>query len=162
MNTDTERGEKSLLVTYYHCSELLLRTADVVPPGRWGQTIVATGPDHPFYYRELVWEQVRAMEFVDRPSRMVCAFAFQSEVSALTWAQVGEKIYAVSASPESPTFLADMTWITEARQHHAFPDVLEIVRCYWRGEASDHPTMELLVAGDLRIDRDVTAPDPSA
>jgi hypothetical protein len=144
-------------VSYYYCSEIPLTTGDVVSPGRWGQTIVATGPDHDFYYRELVWEQVRATEFPGRPSRMDCAFAFQSEASALTWAESGERIYAVSVGPESPTFLADMTWITVARQGHGFADVLEIVRRYWRGEASGHPAIELLVAGDLKIDREVGA-----
>jgi hypothetical protein len=149
-------------VSYYYCSEILLTTGDVVSPGRWGQTVLATGPDHHFYYRELVWEQVRATEFPSRPSRMACAFAFQSEASALTWAESGERIYAVSVGPESPAFMADMTWITVARQNHAFADVLEIVRRYWRGEVSDDPTVELLVAGDLKINREVTAPDPSA
>src|SRR5438132_3364821 len=68
--------------TYYWRGALWLLPEELVQPGNWGKVVFAYGIRHNLFYREYVYERIRAAEFAAMPSRMQSAFAFRDEAVA--------------------------------------------------------------------------------
>jgi len=116
-----------------------------IAPGRWGRLIAATGPTHPHFYREDLFEAVRSHEFPDRPSRLTCGYAWIGEPG---WAEPDptEHVYEV-AYPGGDAFPAHMGYLTDA-SGVPLGELIERARAYWRGDGALN---ELLVPGELEV-----------
>ncbi len=93
-------------------------------------------------------------EFADRPSRLTCAFAFETEAVARSFNNaLAPLLYRVEIDDKAaPTFRADMSWIDVlARGPNAFDEARELARRYWRGDPSGN-AWELLVESGLRVE----------
>ena len=127
---------------------------EIVPAGNWGRVIRAQGTRHNLFYRELVYELVRAAEFADRPSRMTASFAFEGEVVARNFNNPSAPLlYRVEVADQAAlTFRADMSWIdTLAGGPNAFDEARQLARHYWRGDPRGN-AWEVLVVSGLRVD----------
>lgn len=154
----------SMARLYYHVSRGLYQRGDLIAAGNWGRIILGTGPNHPLFYREYLFERMRAAEFPKKPSRMRAAFAFESSASALGWnhgENVPEYAYAVEITePKAPLHRADMSWLTVIREYRTFEGAEDCARRYWGGDEREPNWAEIITAGPLRVlDRLTTIPD---
>src|SRR5260370_180410 len=110
----------------FYKNQALLELGHVVTPGNWGRKILGVGPTHGAFYREQVFETIRAPEFSAGPSRMVVAFALEDETFATHWARGGmrEIVYRVRAADLNAVACAlDMGWFEELLVRHSFAAV---------------------------------------
>jgi hypothetical protein len=121
----------------YYRSGVWFQPGETVPKANWGRVIQTFGKTHNLFYREMLYELVRAQHFADRPSRMACVFAFESENVARGFNQPNAPLlYRVSLSnPNALAFRADMSWIDAiARGPNAFAEAESHARQYWQGD----------------------------
>lgn len=64
-------------MAWWHVTEDLYESDDLVHPGSWGRRVLGVGPGHTQYFRELHVDRIRAAEFADRPSRLSSCFVFE-------------------------------------------------------------------------------------
>jgi hypothetical protein len=132
---------------YTRTDERDFSPGDRIPAGRWGTTVLASGPTHRFFYREELLEAVRQHEYPGRPSRYTCGFAWPGEPrwDAL---QPGEIEYAVRWEVAG-AFVADATLLADIGAV-ALDEVVRLARLYW--QAAEPPVVaEVLVPGDLIV-----------
>lgn len=112
------------------------------------------GPVHPFFYRECLWEYIRAQEFAYRLTRMEAAYVFEDASFAAEWAALDQPhgyVYLVSLPPDARTDRLDMSWVTFAKQYHSFEGAQLTIRSYWRGDMRDPRQVEILTGSPLTI-----------
>ena len=121
-------------MSFFHCSSSSLEPGSIIKAGNWGRIIRAYGWAHNLAFREAVFDYVRATEFPDRPSRMVCSFFFDSEAEARFYIGADQGrlmmiVYEVSlVLPHAPQHGADWRGVTPVG-----PIDLEWIKDYWRG-----------------------------
>ncbi len=135
----------------FHVAAALYRSGDQVMPGNWGRLVMGQGPDHAFFYREYLWERIRAVEFPTRHSRLNVAYAFASHDFAQTYKQAGDFVYLVEIPDGIAPDRLDMSWIELAKAYRSFEGAEHCARSYWQGDERDPRQMELLVPGPLTI-----------
>jgi hypothetical protein len=121
---------------FFHASGLLYRPGDVIPAGNWGRVIFGTGPTHPLFYREYLFERVRREVAPDAPSRMASAYVLEDRDAARRFAEASAHryVYVVELIANGRTFRGDLGWIDMLAQWHSFEGVEHVATSYWRGE----------------------------
>ena len=115
-------------------------------------TVLARGPgEHPFWYREYLFEKIRRLEFPGLPSRMAVAYAYEGLPPRDHATESGQHTYVVTFDARCPAHRADMSWITAVRASRSFDQAEECARQYWGGVPSRAPLWEWLVAGRLEV-----------
>jgi hypothetical protein len=148
----------------FHHSHSFLDPDDVVHAGNWGRVVRGHGGLHPLFLQETLFELVRAREFVDLPSRLTCAFAYDTEAEAAAGrlndtSSTLQALYEVERVDDCVIHRADLdAWEWGLRPVHHPAEAEEVARTYWRGESPGR--QELLVAGDLRVVRVVDRGGP--
>jgi hypothetical protein len=100
--------------------------------------------------RELLMEQVRDADYPRLPSRQSCLWACNTIEEARLWQGklgTGSTICRLEVTgtvhrADSKLLLADSEPLSRT---------IERAHAYWRGEVSDNPEMETLVAGDISV-----------
>jgi hypothetical protein len=101
------------VVNFFHLAGIQLAPGSIVEPGNWGRIILATGPQHPEYQREIALENARLAKYPHKPSRLKAAFtsvdageakAFRARIPGFThhilyWVELAE--------PHAPSHLTD-------------------------------------------------------
>lgn len=141
--------------TYYWRGALWLAPGEVIQPGNWGKVIFAFGVRHNLFFREYVYERVRATEFAAQPSRMHSAFAFRDEAVARAFDQAAAPLlYRVQLPTGGHTATLDMQWLDVGSGAHTFDEAEDFARRYWAGEQTGQPRWEILSeSGFTVIDR---------
>ncbi|MHB8589797.1 MAG: hypothetical protein ACYDA0_13250 [Candidatus Dormibacteraceae bacterium] len=110
--------------TYYWRGALWLSPGEVIQPGNWGKVIFAFGVRHNLFFREYVYERVRATEFAVQPSHMRSASAFRDEAVARAFDQAAAPLlYRVQLVAGAHTATLDMQWLdvgSGARDGHGW------------------------------------------
>jgi len=148
-------------------ADVSLNIGDVVPPGRFGQGVIATGgvsdkePLPPlilFFFRECMIEHFRVTRTPRPPvSRLECAFAFESRDLAVFFAAVSQKpcYEVVPVDPSALISRHDMAWVDWMGQSGTPPRaVAEACERYWDGaaiETGDVSRWEWLSSSGLRV-----------
>lgn len=99
--------------SYYWLSDSAHRPGDVLPPGRWGQTVLST-PGHRWLKMEIQFEEVRRVTNVELPSRLDSSFLFIDRPTAdLLRSKRGDRyLYRVAlVDPDRPMHIADMALV---------------------------------------------------
>lgn len=104
--------------------------------------------------REFVFESIRASEYPEQPSRLSCAFAFESLDHANQYKNnfsPWNPIYEVElVDSEAPLHRAGFNLVTFPAAHDEFvPVTVDLARKYWRGEEIE--AVEILTASPLRV-----------
>jgi hypothetical protein len=147
----------------WHVSQVPLGVGAIVPPGRFGQAVIAGGayasslPGVSYFFREYMLEFVRVSRTSAVVSRLNCAFAFESQRMANILATQTQKPYyeVTPADPRAPISQHDMGWIDWMSQPRTTPsDVVHAIERYWNGDVA--PKMDLsgwewLSSSGLRI-----------
>jgi hypothetical protein len=115
-------------------------------------------------YAEVLYEEVRAAEFAERPSRLDCVFLLDAEESAEQWrrgARAGRGAILICDVESGEPFRADMNQIRLPDVHS--PDVgrkemEEAARAYWRGDLAPDARPEVLVSGRVVVLRQLAQP----
>lgn len=114
-----------------HFAPLRLRPGTVIDPGNWGRILKLRGINDPSWWREIAWEQYRAANFPDRPSRFACAFVFISGAAAAGYRP--STMYVLHrvrlASPGLGLFVTRMNLVPGPRP----PFDPAICHAYWQG-----------------------------
>jgi hypothetical protein len=141
--------------TYYWRGALWLQPGELVQPANWGKVIFAFGPRHTLFFREYLFERVRAAEFAAQPSRMNAAFAFRDEAAARAFANDGAPLlYRVQLVDGAHTATLDMQFVDALPTAHTFDETEDLARRYWAGEQTPQPRWEVLSeSGFTVIDR---------
>ena len=112
------------------------------------------------FYRELLFEWVRKINYPNLPSRMRSTFVYKTKEDAeraTSRTPYGpEHIYRVNTlGNPCLQFSADMAWIDAfADNIHSFDGAEEFVKKYWRGEKyfdTEKSIMEVLVDCDIVV-----------
>lgn len=146
------------MTKYYHSAPLLLDPGSIIQPGNWGRILNAYRKPVPAHgwmlARELAFESIRTAEFAHLPSRLSCAFAFE------TFDQANQ--YKTQFSPWNPLYEVELVdpgaachrggfnLVNFPADHLEFlPVVISWARQYWRGEQLETP--ELVTKSPLRV-----------
>jgi hypothetical protein len=147
-----ERGSRSAPLPLLRAT---LRDGRPDIPGRFGSVILSQGPDHRWFYRECLFERIRASPFPERPSRMRSAFAFESYQQAASWCSENpdtDHLYLVGlADAARPSFRADTSFLTTIRRRRTCDEVEEWIEMYWRGVIYEPEAVEVLTEGELVV-----------
>lgn len=151
----------------FHRCRGLHKVSDVIGAGNWGRIILGWGPLHNRYLLEYVFERVRLAEFPQKVSRIACVFAFDDENVAKTWVRGNqaepEHVYQVRpVDPQASIDRLDMSWTDCFSKYKTFDAVEECARRYWAGTVTAAPKYELLVGGDVVVERRVNSIDDDA
>jgi len=141
-------------MSLYYRSGVFYQPDEIILAGNWGRVIRAHGSRHSNFFREQLYESIRAADLGDRPSRMTCSFAFEAETIARSFNNaMAPLLYRVEIDDQAaPTFRADMSWIDVlTRGSNAFDEALEVARHYWRGDTHGNQ-WEILAASGLRVE----------
>jgi len=139
----------------------------IVQTGNWGRILNAynmQGFGNAWLLaREMTYEAVRAAKYPDKPSRLSCAFAFESIDGANQKRgdyQRWSSLYEVElVTPDAPSHRAPYNLVQfPAATTEFLPAVVQSADAYWRGE--DVQIAELLTKSALRI-RQVIATGPA-
>ena len=146
-------NEAAASPTYFWRGALWLAPGEVVPPGNWGRVVLGYGMRHNLFYREYVYERIRAAEFAAMPSRMRSAFAFCDEAVAGAFNQPNAPLlYRVQLVPGANAAKVDMQWLDVVP--HTFDEADDCARHYWGGNETPQPQWEVLSeAGFTVVDR---------
>jgi uncharacterized protein DUF2441 len=144
------------MTLYFHRSQALYQPDDVIQPGNWGRVIQGIGPAHGRFYPEYVLESLRRREFPEKPSRLLCAFAFENFDRAAKWNRVvvegiQEHIYAVTVPENALTHRGNVGWIEAMPLYRTFDGLDECVRNYWKGVDRDPEYWEVAVVAPLTV-----------
>jgi hypothetical protein len=115
-------------------------------------------------YMEVVYEEIRAAEFPERPSRLDCVFLLDAEEGAEQFRRAvrnGKGAILICDIEAGEPFRADMNHICPADVHS--PDVgrekmVEAARVYWSGELAADARTEVLVSGRVVVLRQLAQP----
>lgn len=75
----------------WHYAPIQLEPGSIINPGNWGRIISEAGPSHHCFAQEQVLENIRAMTFPYKPSRLRCNFAFRSKESAIAYQTIQQE-----------------------------------------------------------------------
>ncbi|RNC77259.1 hypothetical protein DA717_11235 [Piscirickettsiaceae bacterium NZ-RLO2] len=59
---------------FYHSSPTPLETGSTILPGNYGNIIQHYGSNHPLFEREMLLEEIRKINYPEKPSRLNCCF----------------------------------------------------------------------------------------
>ena len=123
--------------------------------------MLGVGGSHGFFFREYLFEKIRAAEFAERPDRLSSSYAFENCEYARRFRanQSLEHVYVVRpVDPSCRAHRADMAWVDLVLQHRTFDGVEECARRYWRGELRDPSgqSVEWLFEGELVVEDRIT------
>ncbi|MCZ6674221.1 MAG: hypothetical protein O7C75_14925 [Verrucomicrobia bacterium] len=143
----------------YHVREERLPSGTLIQSGRWGETVLKQGGDHPFFFREHLLEVWRREKTTVAVSRFACTFAFEGRDQAINFAEQNEFVLpVVPVDPNAPKAKLDMLWLTWMGDAGATTDkIMEWCASYWAGQlAADikpgaSPSWEWLFACSLRV-----------
>ena len=115
-------------------------------------------------YLEVVYEEIRAAEFPQRPSRLDCVFLLDAEEGAEQFRRAsrnGRGAILICDVEAGEPFRADMNQIRPPDVHS--PDVgrdrmLEAARAYWGGELASDARPEVLISGRVVVLRQLAQP----
>lgn len=143
----------------FHHSTEYYDVGETIPAGRWGRLLRGRGGRHGHFFRESLWEHIRATEFSDRPSRLACAYAYDNEQAAqhsrMAHAQETggwvPSLYRVEpANGDAISHRADVALIDDLVAMTDTHVAVERIRAYWKGTSIGGP-VEVLVGSDLRV-----------
>ena len=143
----------------YHVREERLPSGTLIQSGRWGETVLKQGGDHPFFFREHLLEVWRREKTTVAVSRFACTFAFEEQELATEFAsENGFVLPVVPVDPNAPKAKLDMLWLTWMREKGATTDkIMEWCASYWAGRSAADvkpdasPSWEWLFACSLRV-----------
>lgn len=156
---DVGRDHRSV-TSYYHLAPLLLAPGGIIQPGNWGRIINCyrcepqASQNASLMAREMAFEAVRAAKYSSLPSRLSCAFVFETLEHANQYKQNFSRwnsTYEVELlTPEAPSHRAGFNLIQFPPATVEFlPVVTQWAEAYWRGEEIQIP--ELLTKSPLRV-----------
>jgi hypothetical protein len=96
--------------SYFHFAPTLLGPGSIVMPGNFGRLIQLHGSQHPLWQREQALENIRALHYASKPSRLASCFAYPTEAIARQSNQVlattepsklGDVLYEVEPTDSS-------------------------------------------------------------
>ena len=146
------------MATYFHSAPLLLDVGSVIQPGNWGRILNAyRRPNNgsPWLIaREMAFETIRASKYQNLPSRLSCAFVFESLDDA--------NQYQGQFTPWNALYEVEMTDVNAPRHRGAFnlielppegveflPVTVQRAEQYWSGSQIQVP--EIITKSSLRI-----------
>ena len=147
------------MVTLFRWDDRLFNVGAVIPPARYGQTLLGIGPDHARWRREIVTEFIRTANFPDRPSRLAGLLAFTSPGNAYknfaTFAGSGTyRLYQVEALERTTIFIAaewQLYEVVSALERNDLKNATREARRYWEGGAHGDGLMEAIASTGLRV-----------
>jgi hypothetical protein len=149
-----------------HCCPILLGPGSLILPGNYGRIIEESGPDHRFWKREALLEEIRSAEFREKPSRLRATFSCPTLEAACAYRHAMElkgggfkfqRIYEVEKSaPDAPEHCADLNTVEPlARRNQSNEDA---ARSYWRAaiwtQVLGYPGVrfaEIVTSSSLRV-----------
>lgn len=146
------------MTTYYHSAPLHLAPESIIQPGNWGRILNSYRQSHLnnawLLAREMAFEAIRSSEFSGLPSRLSCAFVFESLEHATQYRNQFSPwnlIYEVEiVSPDAPSHRAAFNLVQfPGDQTEFLPVTVSLARKYWGG--SDVEVAEILTMSPLRI-----------
>jgi hypothetical protein len=146
------------MTSYFHSAPLLLEPGSIIQPGNWGRILNCYRQPHAnngwILARELAFESIRAAEFPNSPSRLSCAFVFETLEHANQYKNQfspWNPLYEVElVNPDAVSHRAAFNLIKFVGDQTEFlPVVVAWARSYWRGEQIEVP--ELLTTSALRV-----------
>ncbi|MFT3850907.1 MAG: DUF2441 domain-containing protein [Propionivibrio sp.] len=145
------------MTIYYHSAPLLLEPGAIIHPGNWGRILncYTQQQGNPWLLaREFVFESIRVSEYSDLPSRLSCAFAFETLDHA--------NEYKSNFSPWNPLYEVELVDAAASVHRAGFnlvafppantefvPVVVGLARKYWRSEEIE--VTEILTKSALRV-----------
>ncbi len=113
----------------------------LIQPGRWGNTVLKGGGNHPFCFREHLLEVWRREKTSVGVSRFMCSFAHEGQRQAQEFASQNEFVLPVApVDPNAPRARLDMLWLTWMSEPGATTSkIARWCSGYWSGL----PTTEL-------------------
>jgi uncharacterized protein DUF2441 len=112
--------------------------------------------------KERIFEEVRAQDFPDRPSRQRCLFAFPenldpaSYLPAMGFQMAGRTLVRITAAEDAKVHFANLSLLNAQLASDA--QIAESARAYWSGKDTsvDKMTTEVLVEGNFIIEEVIT------
>ncbi|MNJ87494.1 hypothetical protein D3C87_50140 [compost metagenome] len=147
-------------MTLYHSSNNDLAPGDIIAPGNWGKMVFYSRVDHHLWKREMTIEATRVWNFVEKPSRLKCAFACDN-LDTMVCYHVKENpagfIYQVEAvDPNAPMHKGDFNAVAVPKGYPG--NMWGIASRYWnydlKTNMAEWPGIEcseILVGSGLRV-----------
>lgn len=129
---------------FYFSSSIEHKVNDIISPGNWGKQYESYDPKKTppgnwlMLARDLLFEKIRIEYFKDKPSRLKCAFLFETLLESNTFLtkcnRLNERQYEVELiDPLSPSHVGDYTlccWKDDC----TYKDMEKIAADYWVGQ----------------------------
>ncbi|MCU5025397.1 DUF2441 domain-containing protein [Bacillus cereus] len=142
---------------FYHASNSELKKGELLTVN-YGKAI-----QHPDFYREnehnyaqhlreMIFEEVRKINFPSAPSRLESKYLVKDLKAALAYRKEFNKNYVYEVELEEPgrIITADMTWINFSTGKH-YEDLKALARNYFSEKRSENYFFETLYDGPVRV-----------
>lgn len=140
---------------YFHVAPILLGEGSIIQPGNWGRILkMYRGQEaNAVVFREHVFEQIRASEFPNKPSRLDCMFLLRTMEEAVRYREAASGlglIYEVAVNTaEAEIHLGDYNFGGAISAVKLLEGMPQVARKYWAEEATD--AVEVLFPGSVVI-----------
>ena len=142
---------------FYHASKKKIKKGELLTVN-YGKAI-----QHPDFYREnehnyaqhlreMIFEEVRKINFPSAPSRLESKYLVKDLKAALAYRKEFNKNYVYEVELEEPgrIITADMTWINFSTGKH-YEDLKALARNYFSEKRSENYFFETLYDGPVRV-----------
>lgn len=140
---------------YFHVAPNLLGEGSIIQPGNWGRILnmYRERDANSVTFREYVFEQVRASEFPNKPSRLNCMFLLRTLEEASLYKDNNSHlgvIYEVAANTrETEIHLGNYNFHAHLSLINLMHGMHQIAREYWAVDPTD--SVEVLFPGSVVV-----------
>jgi len=148
---------------YYYCYSLPLESGSVIKPGNWGRILKTYTPDsgNPWVIiRELIFEQIRQVDYPDKPSRLSSIFTCLDKTEIVKFRDNANRkldlVYEVElVDPSLPVHISDYT-LANIHKQDTMESLVHRASIYWQGDKNSTNNQELITESPIRIITEVT------
>jgi hypothetical protein len=145
------------VATYFHFAPQAMTAGTIIQPGNWGRILNSynqQGFGNAWVLaREMIFESVRASKYSTKPSRLSCAFAFETLADAnqsrgdyAGWSSLYEVELVTATAPSHRAAYNLIKWPPANAQF--LPIFAQVAGDYWAG---NHSIPELITKSAFRI-----------
>ena len=141
-------------MVYYNACSYLLGVGSIILKGNWGRGLKIKREKHSCWRREIIFENVRKKNYLNRPSRFNCNFLCTSTKDLQRFVKEYDRWFDIfylvePINPSASIFETNISYIPPPNETNFV--FKKAAHRYWKADETIEGIKEILVDSDIRI-----------